>query len=162
MLTIAIILSVVILAGVFVYIRNKELNLLEEGKIIKRNDRFYDEEEIFTVKNATYEKVKEEINLMDFSGIDVEVYPDSDDQEAIVFKSGGGWNALLMVVDKKDDVTVYNLKITIYNSTSGGLAYYPMEMNVLFTSIEKLFLKLDPNTRVETREIKRKTKTKLF
>lgn len=138
----------------------KTKRLVNEGKIIERPMSFWESAEFFTT-TATYEQVKNIIKNNNFSDSSVKVYYDVEGKQAIVFKSSHAWNAELDGLETQSDKNKFKLYFPAWR-TNKGIPYDMNSMNALVTTIEKIFLALDPATTVETRKMEVSTKTKFF
>ena len=150
-----IILTIVIVVGIVVakYFMNKRLT--EEGKIVERKGTFWEEEHLFTT-TATYEAVREAVGKTSFSDCKADVYPDYNGEKSILFKSIDAWNAEVEYCGEQDGKHQFKFSFLVwkYDGT--------YSMNIILTTIERLFLSLDPSTTVQTRRMQVKTKTKFF
>ena len=156
-----IIIAVIAFIAIATYSKmqtNKKL--FEEGKIIKRRDSFWEDAEIFTT-TASYEDVREAVSKTDFSDSGVSITPDLDGDKAILFQSGGAWNAVIDCLEENGGTYTHRFYFPAWQ-TRNGVPNKLETMNVIMTSVEKMFLSLDPTVTVETRRQQVKTKSKLF
>ena len=158
-LIIAALIGIAIAVGVSQY--NKTKQLASEGKIIQRQASFWENSELFTTI-AAYEQVKEAVRNNSFSDSSVEIYYDFNGKQAILFKSSHAWNAELEYLGEQNDKKVFRLYFTAWKTQKYGTPYNVNSMNAMVTSIEKIFLSLDPSATVETHKMEVKTKTKFF
>ena len=140
---------------------NKTKQLKNEGKIIQRQSAFWENAEIFTTC-ATYEQVKSAVKSSSYSESSVTIEYDLGGQNRILFKSKHSWNASLECLEQQNNKTVFKLYFPAWKTSKYGAPYNVNSMNALLTSIEKIFLSIDPTTTVETRKLEIKTKTKIF
>ena len=68
-----------------------------------------------------------------------------------------GWIAIFEYIGKSDNISRYQLYISSYRN--GGVEHY---INMLFTTIEKMLIELDPDIELKKEVIKRKTKRSFF
>ena len=159
---ILLILVVVVVIGFAVGASNakKTDQMAKEGKIIQRQMKFWESAEFFTTA-ATYEQVKAAVKSNSFPDSSVEIYYDADGKQAIVFKSSHSWNAELDCLETQGDKNRFKLFFPVWK-THKGMPYDVNSMNALITSIEKIFLFLDPTATVESKKMEVNTKTKFF
>lgn len=163
--TVLIILAVVaigIIAGVAAANKTKELK--ESGKIIQRPASFHEQKEIFTVHNADIDKVIEGIKNSDLGGASANK---AEGKQLIQFKHATGWTAqLYKAKDPEEGPAEPGLTTWVFNFTHWKMQRYSVagyqEMNILLTSIEKIFLAIDPAAKVTTSKMAVKTKSSFF
>ncbi|WP_405342208.1 hypothetical protein [Ruminococcus sp.] len=148
--------------GIAVGVSNakKTDQMAREGRIIQRQMTFWESAEYFTT-TATYEQVKAVVKNNHFSDSYVDIYYNVEGKQAIVFKSNHSWNAELDCLETQGDKNKFKLYFPVWK-THRGMPYDVNSMNALVTSIEKIFLSLDPATTVENRRMEVSTKTKFF
>ncbi len=148
--------------GIAVGVSNakKTDQMAREGRIIQRQMTFWESAEYFTT-TATYEQVKAVVKNNHFSDSYVDIYYNVEGKQAIVFKSNHSWNAELDCLETQGDKNKFKLYFPVWK-THRGMPYDVNSMNALVTSIEKIFLNLDPSTIVENRRMEVSTKTKFF
>lgn len=148
--------------GIAVGVSNakKTDQMAREGKIIQRQMSFWESVELFTT-TASYEQVKAVVKNNSFSDSSVDIYYNVEGKQAIVFKSNHSWNAELDCLKTQGDKNKFKLYFPVWK-THRGMPYDVNSMNALVTSIEKIFLNLDPSTIVENRRMEVSTKTKFF
>ena len=83
----------------------------------------------------------------------VKIYPNYGGNAKILFKSNLLWNAELLLEGQEGDTYNYRFAFTHWE-TRNGTPRFSEEMNIMETTIEKIFLRLDPNTVVRSREQK--------
>lgn len=136
-----------------IYNNYRKKKLIGEGRIIDREHSFWNFSEHFTVTGVEYDKVLSEINSTDFSQLRVQIYPNYGGNAKILFKSNLLWNAELLLEGQEGDTYKYRFAFTHWE-TRNGTPRFSEEMNIMETTIEKIFLRLDPNTVVRSREQK--------
>lgn len=148
-----IIMAVIVGAIVAGSARNKRL--IEEGKIIDRGTGFYENAETFTT-SATYDEIEKSVRGTSFSdcSVDILYYPDS---KSILFKSSHAWNATIKYAGTQNGKNVFQFSFPTWR-THKGVPYRIDTMNMMETSIEKIFLSIDPQTTVVSQKQKYKTK----
>lgn len=159
-MTWGIILIVIVFVAVVAYVNfSRYQRLVDEGQIIKRSANFEEKAEIFTLSNADWERVWEELRTADYHGT---ASGSRDAQHPMVVYKGAGWGAELykMKTDagEKDSYYFY---FTNWN-TRNEVNLQSEQMNTLLTTIEKVFLKIDPQTQVSMEDIKVKHRPKFF
>lgn len=156
-----IIIIAAVAIGLIIGISNgmKTKKLAEEGKIIHRQSSFWESKEFFTT-SATYKQIKEKIRDNSFDSCPVSIQFDNNGRQSVLFKSGT-WSASLDCLDTQGDKEVFRFNFLQWD-TRRGIPYGLDSMNVLMTTIEKIFLSIDPATTVETRKMEVKSKTKFF
>ena len=138
---------------------NKKKQLQAEGKTIHRDVGFWSNKELFTTA-ATYDQVKTCVKNNSFDGCPVSMQYNVNGKQSIVFHSGT-WNAELDCLETQGDKNVFRFCFTTWDARH-GYPYGENSMNILMTTIEKIFLALDPATTVETRRMEVSTKSKFF
>ena len=158
-MTFWIFFGMAVIIGVAWYFGNQRQNrLISEGKIIKRQAAFWEYSEFFTLTGISYEKVLEAVNNEYFSDLKVTTYPNNGGRKEILFKSSYEWNAAIDFVEQNGDTYKYRFAFTAWNTYKYNMPPRADTMNMMETKIEKLFLNLDPNTIVESRETKLRTR----
>ena len=160
---IVLIIVAVVGIGIAVGVSNakKTDQMAREGKIIQRQMSFWERAEYFTT-TATYEQVRAAVKNNSFSDSSVEIYYNNGGKQAIVFKSSHSWNAELDCLETQGDKNKFKLYFPVWKTQKYGTPYNVNSMNAMVTSIEKIFLSIDPATTVENRKMEVKTKTKFF
>lgn len=98
----------------------------------------------------------EAIKKGDYSNAGVTV-SQSDNANYIVFRSTHGWNAQLSYKGKRDEKNAFSYSLTNWK-THRGVAWRIDTMNMLLTSVEKTFLKLDQSTTIEKKKMETQTR----
>lgn len=155
-----IVLSVIVIGGIIVIGTLRGKRLTNEGKIVKRSGSFYKEESIFST-TSDWDKVLDAIKRTDFSHIGVQMNVGQGDYKAVLFQSGHGWNAVLSPIETNDERLNYRFCFTKWK-TRDGIPWRMDTMNMMVTSIEKMFFSIDPTTSVQTRLMQTKVKTDFF
>lgn len=146
-------LWVLIIGGALIAAGMKQKKLLQQGKIIKRKTAFWDEAEMF-MTIATPQAVFSTIQRTDFSDCKVSAEYGTN---IAVFKSDHSWNACVEYLGMQGERHVFKCNFPAYMSRK-GMPYNVATMNIMLTSIEKIFLTIDPQTTVEVHKVKRTTK----
>lgn len=152
-----IIIAVIAVFGIALYYnmkKNKELT--DSGRIVKRSGLWYENAEQFTLSGADFDRVVKGIQASDLSGTGVSVSK-SDEKKALWFASST-WRAVLHKMENAGDKDVYEFSM-LHWKEHNGVVQTGVEMNLLLTAIEKVFVAIDPGTQVTTRPIHVKTKT---
>ena len=139
--------------------RQERDRLLSEGKIIIREDGFWDNKESFNLSGVTikdlYDKI-ESIGMTDFR-IRSEYQPN---EQRIVFNWNLGvyssWTGVLAQTTSAE-INVFELLIVSY-STNNSSKPDEGSINGLFTTVEKAILSFDPNVKITTEYVQRKTR----
>ena len=151
-----------IFVGAFVFSRKQRNDLMDAGKLIQREARFWDKSETFKVEGVTLEEIFDKLPEEDLKKY-VGGYELQKDRKRIVFVHNGyeeSYAGTLNQVSHIDGIYTYTLLINQYKTKHSS----PNELsiNVLYTSVEKLFLGIDPNIKVTTEYVDRKVKHSLF
>ena len=156
-----VILITVVIIGVAAYFGyNKNKQLMGEGKIVARKGTYWEEEHLFTT-GTTYDNLLDAIGKTDFSDCKAEVIPNANGQMSVLFKSSHAWNAEVDYLGEQDGKNQYKFYFVAWQ-TRNGMPYNVTSMNMILTSIEKLFFSLDPTTTVRSQRAQIKSKTKFF
>ena len=156
---IAVIIILGILAFAIFYglqVRKQGTEMMESGKIVKRQAEFYSRAELFTLRPVTSEEFNNAASDMSFP---VQV---SGQTRNVTFTSRN-FEARLQMTECTDAYCVYRFLFSHWEGRHGiPDAGDLFTMNELLTDVEKLMLKLDPDTKVKTEEVERKTSHKFF
>ena len=153
-LVLAIVLAIAIPLGIKQGKANKQL--IEEGKMIPRGNRYAEKGEEFTSKIGSMENLKEKLQNM--------YLPCRMEGNTSQVKfTGEKFSARLYKVDfdEPSGIAIYRFEFTSWK-TYRGMYEQNNSMNVLMTSVDKVFLELDPNTAVKSYDIDFKTKHSIF
>ena len=151
------IIIIVVVAAVFIVRNMWEQRFISEGKMIKRSGDFYQEASEFTLKSIPDEQIAEAIKKIPCSEIGVSKKGDTG---RAIFTSSN-FEAELVRKSSEPGKMVYQFQFTHWRERRGVL-YGVNYMNMLLTSIEKMFLELDPTAKVRTWKLKTSTKVKFF
>ena len=148
--TIAIVLGVcvVLLIGATLLTERGKKKLAGKGMIIQRDKKFMENAEIFTLKPISGNQLTEglrKVNSETKVGIEGSV--------SRGYRLDGGswskWTARLTCQQMDQTQSVFRFTFTEWK-TDGGNAEDDISMNIVLTAVEKMFLEMDPNTRVQT------------
>lgn len=156
----SILIATVIVIAIFLYHQQKKSHLISEGKIINRKDVFYEKAEEFTLSVDSFDTVTQKIKGLNYQ--DMGVSMSGNGQEQNFHFIGATFEAQLWRTDASADGNVYRFQFKRWKENHNGAAYNTYEMNMLLTSIEKMFLSIDPNTKVRTWELETHSKPKFF
>ena len=156
-LVMCIIVSVLIFVAALIIAEKRNKRLTDEGKIIDREWKFWEKAEIFTLIGGEYEKVGNLIKTADYSECPVTLYPNYENKKVFLFKSGEDWEARLIFLGENEGKSKYRFEFIKWK-TRNGIPKNTDTMNMIETTIEKIFLGLDSKTVVETEKIKIKTR----
>ena len=159
----AIILGFAILG--FIVYRNwkQQSQLTSEGKIIDRDRHFIEQAEDFTIACDDPNRIVIGVQSLAYSEMKISMTADEQNQ-AFRFTyttAMGSWNALLYCTGAPDGQVTYRFQFTSWRTSDYGVIG-EVQMNMLLTAIEKMFLSIDPNTQVQTSLLETKTKHKLL
>lgn len=133
-------------------LRNKKLEA--EGQIVQRDYEFHRTEQLFICDIAP-EALFDAIKKRDYSNAGATA-SQSSDPNRIVFRSSHQWNAQLSYRGKRGDKNVFSYSLTNWH-THKGVAWRVDTMNMLLTSVEKVFLSMDQSTLIEKHKMETKT-----
>jgi|LAHS01.1.fsa_nt_gb hypothetical protein len=138
--------------GISVWYKSK---LLGEGKIIERDRDFAEYAEIFTLRSVPFPEMAEIIQATDFKKngrADI-----SGTAGNLTLRTGAYYEAKLTCTEHNEGTMTYRFEF-IHWKSSHGSPEFANEMNMLTTTVEKMFLGIDPNTQVS--KVKNDIKTK--
>ena len=158
MIIIGITFFVAFVAVVSVICVKRSQQLMESGKIIRRQMNFWENAEYFLTA-APYAQLRAAVMSTDFSDCGIAVTPDLNGQAQILFRCRHGWNALLRWQGSRDGQSLYMFHFPAWRRSRYGAPYGVNQMNMAETRLERIFLNLDPETRVESRRLQVKTRT---
>lgn len=153
---------VVLFIAALIYSRKRRNNLIDEGKMIQRENKFWDKSETFTVNGVTLAEIFEKLPANDLKQ-NVGQYELQSDKNRIVFVHNGyeeSYTGTLSLISANGGVNTYRLLINQYKTKHTNPN--ELSLNVLYTSVEKVFLGIDPNIQVKTDYIDRKVTHSLF
>lgn len=131
-----------------------ESKLESQGKIVRREKGFNENAEIFTMgpidQNKVTEGLKEIGNTMRIS-----INGNTNTQSfSITGGSWSQWSARLKLLEATEEKTVYRFLFSNWKSGAHSTAPEdPTSMNLVLTAVEKMFLNIDPNTKVHTEPV---------
>jgi hypothetical protein len=155
-----VVIGIAIAAGIFA--RKARNKLLDEGKIILRESKFWDKSETFSVAGTTLEDVYSRLPSEDLKKY-VGGYELQKDKNRIVFVHNGydeSYAGTLNLTSAENGINTFCLLINQYKTKNSSPN--EMSLNVLYTAVEKIFLGIDPNVKVRTEYVDRKVKHSLF
>ena len=154
-----IILVLLISGALFYYMYQRHKKLVDSGKVIDRERNFVEKAEDFILTLEAPAQVAERLQSLPYSEMKASMRSEGSGQTFLF--TGSTWSAKLY--RKNDDTrkAVYSFQYLNWKTHNGGIMYED-HMNMLLTSIEKMFLSIDPNTQVKTRLLETKTSHKFF
>ena len=131
--------------------------LIGQGKIIQRAKDFVEYAEIFTTRPIANEEYVAALKALDLkkTGTSLE-----GNTKAVKF-TGIYFSASIRCVEQTDTNSVYRFEFDSWK-TKYGRPSFENEMNMLLTTVEKMFVQLDPNTQVSTVKNEITTKRSIF
>ena len=153
------VLAIALVAVCFVLNAKHRGELLSAGVILQRQRDFVEYADTFTlatISNEQFAAAVETANLT--AGTASKMQGNSG---RIDFQAGVNYSAVLYRVEQTAEKSVYCFKFTKWRSQHGAPVCADA-MNTLLTSVEKMFLGIDPNTQVTTVKSDIKTKRHLF
>lgn len=165
MTEVLVLIAIAALAALILgYRYNQAKGLRDQGKIVKRDMEFKNQSEHFFLQDAPFEKVAKLIEGMDLVDAKVKKRTVHPEERYIAFASSGEaagtWNAVLELIDHTAEEYHYDFHFTRYGTYKRGAPL--LTMNVLLTAIEKMFLSIDPQTKVTTKNLTVKSKRNIF
>ena len=152
------IIAVVAIAGGILFMRYKKAKDLQAaGKTFPRKGAFWEEESIFTT-SATYASLAAAVQNCDFSECRASVTPDFNDRQWVYFTSSNAWTALLEYSGEQEGRNLFKFSFMSWE-THNEAPRDINSMNMVLTSVEKLFLALDPEALVQTQPMQIKSRT---
>ncbi len=139
-------LAVVIVVGLIGHKR-----LVDAGEITSRKANFMENAELFVLSLPDETMVTEGIRTLPYGMMSVGVKGSSQDQ--VFCFTGKKWAARLNRCENEGDKAVYKFAFTEWK-THNGMAVDALNMNRLTTALEKMFLAINPETRMRTEPIK--------
>lgn len=150
LLIVALVLAIAIPIGVQQGKANKKL--IEEGKMMPRGNHYAEKGEEFTARIDSFEALSAGLKNMllpcQMSGNTAKIIFTSEKYSARLYR---------VAFDESTRIAVYRFEFTSWK-TYRGMYEQNNSMNILMTSVEKVFLSLDPNTSVKTYDLDFKTK----
>ena len=154
-----VIIAAALIIGIVIGLnKRQQINeLRDEGKIIKRNYKFVEKGEEFTAKIGSYAALKQELESMP---LPCSMKGNASSQ--VDFTSTNYAARLYKVdYDEPSGIGVFRFEYTRWKTARYGYMD-ETSMNLLMTSVEKVFLKLDPNTGVKFYDLNFKTSHSIF
>ncbi|MDR2558067.1 MAG: hypothetical protein LBC86_00770 [Oscillospiraceae bacterium] len=154
-----IFIGMLVVIGIFLAPLFKQADeMLASGKIINRDANFMENVQRFNLSKVSQENL---IAAMKKEGLPF---------AGLEWKTGDGvmgfkyadWTAKLIKLDGDDNSDRYEFGFLNWQTNKYGGSVTFTQMNQLLTAIEKAFIKLDPNTKVQTERGKIKTKSSFF
>lgn len=157
-------LVILLIAAVIVfslyYGNKKTSNLLEGGKIIKRNGAYWEEGQEYILVLENPNLVTQKVEVFPYSEMKVNMKGDKEKQ---VFNfSSYNFDAQLRYKETAAEKSVYCFEFIRWKNNQLGTPIGIFEMNMLMTAIEKMFLSIDSNTQVTSKRLDIKTKHSFF
>ena len=161
-MVIVILVIFAIVCGVaFFNAKQRGDELMAQGKIVRRDPNFYEYAETFMLSNVDYDKVLYHVNARSFADSGCTVYPNNGGYGNILFKSTNEWNAVIKYLGEENSIYKYRFQFVAWQGGSSGIP--KMEsMNIFETKIEKMFLSLDSNAKVQSERVKYNTSRSYF
>lgn len=146
-----------VVIGIISYQNNKKK--LDSGQIIKRKSSFWEQAEIFTLSGGDWNRVWEELRTAEYYGA---ASGTQDSQQMRVRYQGSGWTAELYKCQTEAGEKDRYLFQFLHWTERNGVPQSLTAMNTLLTTVEKTFLKIDPQTKVSNEYINIKSRPKFF
>lgn len=150
---------ILISGALFYYIYQRRKKLIDSGKIIERGSSFVEKSEEFILSLEAPGVVAKQIQTLPYEEMKVSMR--SEDNDRIFQFTGSTWSAKLYRKNDEDGKAVYAFQYLNWKIHNGGILYED-QMNMLLTSIEKMFLEIDSETQVKTRLLETKTSHGFF
>lgn len=131
--------------------------LIGQGKIIRRASDFVEYAEIFTVRSISDEEYVAALKALDLKKTCTSL---EGNTKAVKF-TGTYFSASIRCVEQTETSSVYRFEFDSWK-TKYGRPSLENEMNMLLTMVEKMFVRLDPNTQVSTVKNEITTKRNIF
>lgn len=142
--------------------KNKKMRFLGENKIIDRgNNDYFKQMHVFTTVTVSIADIGNALNKSVLSEEDISIAPDYE-KSLIVFHQGGSdgsFAAALRTVGQDGESYIYRFQIESWTEKQGITRQDLLGANVLLTAIERAFLQLDRNTKVQSQQARYKTKS---
>jgi len=160
---IVIVVALAIYGAAMYYKVWERKKLLESGNIVNRDKNFWDYAESFSVSNVTLEAILNRLNT-ELSSRKVgaaRITPELQKQNNRILINGTdglheSFVATIDMVSSEEDINTYKMTVHSMKYRNGR----PDEQlyNIFYTAVEKTFLAFDPNVKVKTEFVDRKTK----
>lgn len=131
-----------------------ESKLESQGKIVRREKGFNENAEIFTMGPIDQNKVTEGLKEIGNS-MRISINGNTNTQSfSITGGSWSQWSARLKLIEADETKTVYRFLFNHWKSNAHSTTPEdPTSMNIMLTAVEKMFLNIDPNTKVHTEPV---------
>ena len=131
-----------------------ESKLESQGKIVRREKGFNENAEIFTMGPIDQNKVTEGLKEIGNS-MRISINGNTNTQSfSITGGSWSQWSARLKLIEADETKTVYRFLFNHWKSNAHSTTPEdPTSMNLVLTAVEKMFLNIDPNTKVHTEPV---------
>ena len=153
------ILIILISSALFYYMYQRHKKLVDSGKVIDRERNFVEKAEDFIVSLEAPSEVQKRIKALPYSEMKATMRTEGNGQSFLF--TGSTWSARLCRKGDEAGKAVYSFQYLSWKTHNGGIMYED-HMNMLLTSIEKMFLSIDPGAQVKTRLLETKTSHKFF
>ncbi|TGX97554.1 hypothetical protein E5357_12005 [Hominisplanchenecus murintestinalis] len=153
------ILIFLISGALFYYMYQRHKKLVDSGKVIDRESNFVEKAEDFIISQGVPDEVQKQIQTLPYAEMKVSMRTEGGGQSFLF--TGSTWSARLYRKNDEAGKTIYSFQYLNWKTHNGGIMYEDY-MNMLLTSIEKMFLSIDPDTQVKTRLLETKTSHKFF
>lgn len=154
-----IVICAALIAVIVYFSMKKHKQLVGEGKIISRKPDFVKNAEIFTLHIPDFSLVTEGVKAFPYGEIGTNLKGSSTEQRFNFTASS--WGAKLFRTSGDGESAEYRFEFTNW-STRNGMPTAALQMNMLLTAVEKLFLSIDGSTQVRTQPLELKTKHTFF
>lgn len=160
---IVILLAVCVYGGLFIYSKKRQNSLIQEGKMVERNNEFFKQKHTFKTIISSTEKI---FNVLDKSAISENKISCVLQSNKIVFQNnavGGSFVAHFKNDEVDSDHFYYSFQVDNWTEKNSMLSNKDLfGANIVLTALEKAILKLDAQATI-TRENKQyKSKTKFI
>ncbi len=153
------ILIILISGALFYYMYQRHKKLVDSGKVIDRERNFVEKAEDFIVSSEAPGEVQKRIQALPYAEMKASLRTEGSGQSFLF--TGSTWSARLYRKNDETGKAIYSFQYLNWKTHNGGIMYED-HMNMLLTSIEKMFLSIDPGTQVKTRLLETKTSHKFF
>jgi len=152
-------LGIVVVVGFFVAPLFKQADaMFASGQIIKRDADFMKNSQTFTISRVGMDAL---IAAIKDKGLPYEGLEWRTGDGVMTFKSRY-WEAQMIKLDSDDNCDKWQFTFLSWEETKYGSAISHTEMNAVMTAVEKAFIALDPNTKVQTERIKVNTNSRFL
>ncbi len=148
----------IIAAALLVFVAYNRSKMIESGEILDRKKDFAEYAEIFTTKPIPSDVYWNALQGIDLNKTAVKL---SGNADQATFSSSAFFTAKITKIESTESYDKYRFEFTHWKSKYGR-PKYEEAMNRLITRTEKMFLELDPATKLETEKNDIKTKRSVF